>query len=134
VSHHADPVRFDRDELGTILTDPTTYHWPSNAIAPEDLEEIPARTFAQAIADSFLSAIDDSDTTTTINEPIAGGNGRLPEAAIPFTLQSFNYVGVYDPGDNPDYGGLDWVVWYISIDYEDGEPVILGLTIDQWAP
>ena len=134
VSHHADPVRFERNDLGTILTDPTTYHWPSNAIGPEDIEEIPARTFAEAIADSFVSAYDDADTVTTVNEPIEGGNGRLPEHAIPFTLQSFNYIGVYDSGDNPDYGGLDWVVWYVSIDYEDGEPVIVGLTIDQWAP
>jgi len=134
VSHHADPARFDRAELATILTDPTTYHWPSNAVGPEDIEEIPARTFSEAIADSFLSAYDDPDTVTTVNEPIEAGNGRIPEAAIPFTLQSFNYIGVHDSGDNPDYGGLDWVVWYVSIDYEDGDPVIVGLTIDQWSP
>ena len=118
----------------TILTDSTTYHWPSNAVGPEDIEEIPARTFAAAVADSFLSAYADDDTMTTVNEPIAGGNGRLPADAIPFTLRSFNYIGVYDSGDNPDYGGLDWVVWYVSIDYEDGQPVIVGLAIDQWAP
>jgi len=134
VSHHSDPIRFDRDDLGTILTDPTTYHWPSNAVGPEDIEELPARTFAEAIADSFLSAYADDDTTSTVNEPILGGNGRLPEHAIPFTLQSFNYIGVHDPGDDPAYDGLDWVTWYVSIDYEDGEPVVLGLTIDQWSP
>jgi len=134
VSHHGDPIRFNRDDLATILTDPTTYHWPSNAVAPEDIEEIPARTFAEAIADSFLSAFADDDTVTTINDPIAGGNGRIPEEAIPFTLRSFNYVGVHDPGDNPDYGGLDWVTWYVSVDYENGAPVVVGMTIDQWAP
>jgi hypothetical protein len=134
VSHHADPVRFASDELATILTDPTTYRWPSNALAPDQLDEIPARTFSEAIADSFLSAFDDPDTQRTVNEPIAGGNGRLPEAAIPFTLQSFNYIGVHDPGDNPEFGGLDWVTWYVSIDHEDGAPVIVGLTVDMWAP
>ena len=98
------------------------------------LDEIPARTFAEAIADSFLSAYDDADTATTVNEAIAGGNGRLPSHAIPFELQSFNYIGVHDPGDDPQYSGLDWVTWYVSIDYEDGAPVVVGLTIDQWAP
>jgi predicted small lipoprotein YifL len=136
VSHHADPVRFSPDELDSILTSTITYQWPSNAIAPDDPEFdlIPARTFAEAVADSFLSAYDDPDTVTTLNEPIAGGNGRLPEDAIPFELASFNYVGVYDEGDVAEYSGLDWVTWYVSIDYEDGSPVIVGLTFDQWAP
>ena len=134
VSHHAAPIRFAYNELDTILTDPTTYKWPSNALGPDQLDEIPGRTFAEAVADSFLSAYDDPDTITTRNEPIQGGNGRLPEDAIPFEFESFNYVGVYDPGDNPDYGGLDWIVWYVSIDYEDGRPVIVGLTVDMWAP
>jgi hypothetical protein len=134
VSHHADPVRFASEDLATILTDSTAYHWPSNAVGPEDIEEIPARTFAAAIADSFVSAYDDVDTVLTVNEPILGGNGRLPDDAIPFELESFNYIGVHDRGDNPDYDGLDWVTWYVSIDYEDGDPVIVGLTVDMWAP
>jgi spore germination protein GerM len=134
VSHHADPIRFPYSELDTVLTDPTTYKWPSNALAPDQLDEIPGRTFAEAVADSFLSAYDDSDVMVRVNEPFEGGNGRIAEYAIPFEFKSFNYVAVYDPGDNPDYGGLDWVTWYVSIDYEDGAPVIVGLTIDQWAP
>ena len=95
---------------------------------------IPALTFAEAITDSFVSAYDDPDTTTTVNEPIVGGNGRLAEDAIPFELQSFNYAGVHDPGDNPDFDGLDWITWYVSIDYEAGVPIIVGLTVDMWAP
>jgi spore germination protein GerM len=131
VSHNAAPIRFPYDELDTILTDPTTYKWPSNAA---DLDEVPGRTFAEAVADSFLSAYDDPDTMTTVNEPLAGGNGRLPEYAIPFEFESFNYIGVFDPIDNPDFGGLDWTTWYVSIDYEEGAPVIVGMTVDMWAP
>lgn len=136
VSHHGDPVRFEPNELSSILTSTTTYQWPSNAIAEDDPEFdlLPARSFAEAVADSFLSAYDDPDTVTTLNEPIAGGNGRIPEYAIPFELASFNYVGVYDEGDVAEYEGLDWVTWYASIDYEDGSPVIVALTIDQWSP
>jgi spore germination protein GerM len=134
VSHHAAPIRFAYDELDTILTDPTTYKWPSNALGPDELDEIPGRTFAEAVADSFLSAYDDLDTMTTVNEPILGGNGRPAEYAIPFEFESFNYIGVFDPMDNPDFGGLDWTTWYVSIDYEDGAPVIVGMTVDMWAP
>lgn len=133
---HADPVRWTPGELQTILTDTTTYQWPSNALSSDDPEflQVPARTFADAVADSFLSAFDDPDTVITINEPIEAGNGRTAAYAIPHEFASFNYVGVYDPADNPDYGGLDWSTWYVSIDYENAEPVIVGLTIDEWAP
>lgn len=136
VSHHGGPIRFASSDLATILTDPTTYQWPSNAISQDDPEfnQIPGRTFAEAVADSFLSAYDDPDTATTVNEPIEAGNGRIAAAAIPFQFQSFNYIGVHDTGDNPDYGGIDWVTWYVSIDYEEGSPVIVGLTLDMWAP
>ncbi len=136
VSHHGDPIRFSPDELSTILTDPTTYQWPSNAIGPDnpEFDQIPGRTFSEAVADSFVSVYDDPDTELSTNEPIAGGNGRIPEAAIPFVFESFNYVGVYDLGDDPQFDGLDWTTWYVSIDYENGVPVIVGLTIDQWAP
>ena len=136
VSHHADPIRFSPDELQSILLDPTTYQWPSVAISPDDPEFdlLPAKTFAEAVADSFLSAYDDPDTLLTTNQPIEAGNGRPAEFAIPFEFESFNYIGVHDSGDNPDYDGLDWVTWYVSINYENGEPVIIGLTLDVWAP
>jgi spore germination protein GerM len=134
VSHNAAPIRFSPDELNGILTDPTTYKWPSAALGPDQLDEIPAKTFAEAITDSFLSAYDDPDTELSYNDPIAGGNGRLAADVVPFEFRGFNYVGVYDPGDDPQYEGLDWVTWYVSIDYENGQPVIVGLTVDMWAP
>lgn len=131
VSHNADPIRFSPAELDGILTDPTTYNWAS---AGADAGEVPGRTFAEAITDSFLSAYDDPDVELSWNDPIAGGNGRIPAAAVPFEFAGFNYVGVYDSGDDAQYDGLDWTTWYVSIDYENGEPVIVGLTVDMWAP
>lgn len=138
VSHHGLPVRFPPEQLEGILTDPTTYRWPSNAINMDDLEDverdIPARTFAEAIGRSFASTWNDPDRMMAFDEPITGGNGRLPSHAIPPELTGFHYVSVFDPGDNPDYGGLDWTSWHVSIDYENGEPVVVGMTIDQWSP
>ncbi len=135
VSHHDDPVRFGN--LVRLMTDPTTYVWPSKAFDVNDPDfagEITGRTFAEENAVSFVSAYLDTDTVITFNEPIEAGNGRLAEYAIPFELAGFNYVGIYDPGDNPEYGGLDWTIWYVSFDYEDGVPVVVGLTLDQWSP
>ncbi len=131
VAHHAPPRRFNPDELAGILTDATTYQWPSNAA---DLEDVAFRTFTDAVADRFLQAFDDPDVVLVANEPIEGANGRPASAAIPFEFQNFNYWTVYDPGDDPDFGGLDWTIWYVSFDYEDGRPVIVGLTLDEWAP
>jgi spore germination protein GerM len=137
VSHHARPVRFTPDQLRTVLTDETTYKWPSNAIDvndPSQAQEIPDQTFAQAIGDSFVSVWDDPDRIVAIDEPLGGGNGRLSQDAVWPMLQGFHYLSVHDPGDNPDYGGLDWISWHVSIDYEDGQPVVVGLTLDRWAP
>ena len=137
VAHHADPIHFSRTDLDGILTDPTTYKWPSAALDatdPSQLAEIPSRTFAEAITDRWLSVYDDPDRVLTFNQPVTGGNGRLPEFAIPFPFAGFNYVGIHDPGDDPQFGGLDWNTWYVSVDYEDGEPRIVALTVDEWSP
>lgn len=133
ISHHAPPVRFTRDQLEGILDDPTTYRWPSPALEP-DSPENPARTFSEAIADNWLSVYTDDDVQMAFNEPFEGPNGRLARAAIPVELSGFNYVMLHDPGDNPEFGGLDWFTWYVSIAYEGGTPKLVGLTIDQWAP
>lgn len=135
VSHHDAPVRFG--DLGGLLTDPTTYRWPSNAFDvndPDFADDVLSLTFADEIAIGFVSAYDDPDVVLTFNEPIEAGNGRLAVDAIPTELVGFNYVGVYDPGDNPDYRGLDWIVWYVSFDYQNGRPLVVGLTLDNWSP
>ena len=135
VSHNADPIRFSPDDLDGILTDSTTYKWPSAALGPDQLDELPSRTFAEAITDSFLSAYDDPDTELSYNDPIAGGNGRIAADAVPFEFRGFNYVGVYDPGDDPQYEGLDWSTPGMSPSTtRTVEPVIVGLTVDMWTP
>jgi germination protein M len=137
IAHHADPVPFSPGELVTALSDSTTYKWPSNALNaddPNEAAEIPSRTFAEAIGDRYASTWDDPDRMYQFDQAFEGGNGRVAEFAIPFELSGFHFVSVYDPGDNPDYGGLDWTIWHVSFDYEDGAPVVVGLTLDEWSP
>ncbi len=137
ISHHGAPVRFGPDKLAAVLTDETSYKWPSNALDvndPDQAAEIRAQTFAVAIGDSFVSAWNDPDRMVAWDKPLAGGNGRLSSYAIPAKLSGFHYLSVHDPGDNPEYEGLDWISWHVSIDYENGTPVVVGLTLDQWSP
>jgi hypothetical protein len=138
VSHHADPVLFTPDRLPGLLRDPTTYKWPSNAIDMDDpvavAQDVPDRTFAEEIGDSFASTWDDPDWTYAVDRPISGGNGRPAEDAIPDLLAGLHYISAFDAGDDPELGGMDWTSWHVSIDYEGGRPVVVGLTLDQWAP
>jgi hypothetical protein len=137
LSHNAAPVRFSLDDLDGILEDPTTYKWPSAALDssdPDQLAQLPDRTFTEAIADRFVSTWDDDDREYAFDEPFEGGNGRPAAFAIPFELQGFHFVSIYDSGDDPQYGGLDWTIWHVSFDYEDGGPVVVGLTLDEWSP
>lgn len=133
VAHHAPPIRFDHDDLDGILSDPTLHRWGSNALDPGS-PEIPQRTFRQAVANRFVSTIDDSDRETFIGEAIEGPNGRPPQFAIPTEFTGFEFVTFFDPGDNPEYGGLDWTTWMVSYSYEGDELKVVGLTLDEWAP
>jgi hypothetical protein len=133
IAHNGPLVHFGVDELQGLMTSQETHQWGSAALEPGS-PELPYRTFAQAVGDRFVSAYGDEDTSVRWNEAEMGGNGTHPEYAIPFELSGFNFVSVYDPGDNPEYGGLDWTAWYVSIDYEGGEPVVVAMTLNEWTP
>lgn len=133
VAHHDDPIRFQRNDMSELLEDPTTYRWGSNALEP-DSPEIEPRTFSEAIADPFVGTYHDSDRDLHVNQLVEGPNGRPPEFALSAELAGFPWVTVFDPGDDPQYEGLDWMSWVVSLSYEEGDLRVVGLTIDQWAP
>lgn len=132
VAHHAHPIRFAIEEIAGLADDATTYRWGSNALEP-DSPELRPRTFAQAVIDPFVSTYD-TDRQVRVNQFIEGPNGRPAQVGIPIEFRGFGFVTVYDAADNPEYGGLDWMSWVVSLDYEDDELKVVGLTIDQWAP
>ena len=133
VAHHATPIRFRGDKLPGLLEDATTYRWGSNALEPGSPEITPA-TFSEAIAEPFVSTYDDPDRQLLVQQLVEGPNGRPVQFAVPIEFGGFPFVMVYDKGDNPEYGGLDWMSWIVSLAYEDGEIKVVGLTIDEWAP
>lgn len=133
ISHHAPVVHYDRDELDGVLDDPATRQWGSNALEPGS-PEIPRRTFRQAIANSYVDAWRDGDNEVVAMRTIEGPNGRPGSHAIPVEFRGLPYVTVHDPGDDDEYGGLDWVQWIVSLTWEDGAIKVVGLTKDEWAP
>ena len=133
VIHHATPIRFERSELPGLLDDETEYRWGSNALEP-DSPEITPKTFAEAVAEPFVSTYDDPDRQLLVQQVVEGANGRPRQFIVPVEFGGFPYVMIYDKGDNPEYGGLDWMSWLVSLAYEDGEIRVVGLTIDEWSP
>lgn len=133
VAHHDDPIRFRPDELIGILDDPTTYRWGSPALEPGS-SEIEPRTFAEAIAEPVIGVYDDPDLEVAKGEFIEGPNGRPAEFALPAEFRGFPFVTLFDPGDDPQYEGLDWMSWIVSMSYEEGGLRVVGLTVDRWAP
>jgi hypothetical protein len=129
VSHFDPPRRFKPADLATLLTSTTEYGWGSSACSPE---ECGTSTFTDTFADQYIQAYDDPDRQTVFDEIIGGGNMMINP--IPAKFTGVHYVAFYDPGDNPDFGGLDWSTWYVYVTLRDGEPVIVGLSTDEWAP
>lgn len=129
VSHFDPPRRFKPAELATLLTSTTEYGWGSSGCSPE---ECGTDTFTEAFADPYIQAYDDPDRQDVFDEIIGGGNMMLNP--VPAKFLGIHYAAFFDLGDNPEYGGLDWSTWYVYIALEDGEPVIVGLSTDEWAP
>jgi uncharacterized protein YraI len=133
VAHHDRAQPFTH--VDDLLTDPTLYVWAGNGCAPEDCpDETPNLTFAEGVADSFLNAWIDGDRQVVVDEVLPGGNGKLAESIVPTEFTNLHYLAVKDPGDNPEYGGMDWFTWYVFFTYENEVPVLLGMSIDEWAP
>ena len=133
VAHHDRAKAFK--SLDGLLTDPTLHMWAGTGCSAEECpDETPKRTFAKGVADSFLSAWNDDDRLISVDNVIPGGNGMLVESIVPTEFANLHFVAVKDPGDHPEYGGTDWFTWYVYFTYEDGVPVVLGMSIDQWAP
>lgn len=133
VAHHSHAIRFPQSELDGLLASSETYRWGSNALEP-DSPEIRARTFRKAIAERFADDVLGRDLQTARATIIEGPNGRPAAVAMPAEFKGFDFLMVFDPGDNPDYGGLDWSSWIVSITQEGADYKIVGLTIDEWSP
>lgn len=134
LAYNAGPVSYSRDDLAGILSDETAYQWPSHMISADDpaAVDLPYRTFAEEIGGSFLAAFNDPANQFLRNEWRDLDERGIPEEAnpLPIELREFDTISVTDSG----HDGIEWFVWYVSVDYEKGQPCIVGLTFDAWTP
>lgn len=132
VSYHCDLMRFPRDRLDGLLSRPQSFPFGYTGLGC-DASEIPLRTFKEAVADRFASAVLDSDTRMFRDSVVEGPNGRPAPLVVPWEFASFPYVSFFDPGDGAS-DGLDWQQWVVSFVEEDDALRVVGLTVDEWAP
>ncbi|MBT8212807.1 MAG: SH3 domain-containing protein, partial [Acidimicrobiia bacterium] len=123
--------RFAPDQVASLTTSTQARKWGSNAA---DISEVPEWTFSRAIAEPFVGIYTDDDRLVAYDQVIPGGNGNLPEFIVPFELKNAHFVAFHDPGDNPQFSGIDWYAWYVYVTYESGEPRVLAMSTDAWAP
>lgn len=123
-------LRFTTDDLDGILTDTTVRSWNGPACGEPCL----SATFADYIAVPFVDTHDDTDTVVTLDDLASGPSNRIPESIIRPELAGFHHVTVFDPGDDPAVGGLDWATWYVYLDREPDGWKVVALSNDVWAP
>lgn len=109
------------------LADPNVLEWEGEAGG------LPAlATFTDQVVPSFLGAWDDADRQIGVDRFLAG-----PEAAphvVPPDLSGYHYLAVHDPGDDPQYEGLDWVTWLVFFEPAAGGWKVVAMLVDSWAP
>lgn len=121
----------EQSQLDKILTDATVRSW----IGPACGDPCLSATFADHVAVPFVSAYDDTDTAISVDDLVSGPSNRIPESIIPPQFAGFHHLTVFDPGDDPAAGGLDWSTWYVFFDREPlGDYRVVGLSNDVWAP
>ena len=87
-------------------------------------------TFPQII----LPALQDvfKNDSITCNEIKLGG--ATYEVKWPEEYVNINFYSVHNPGNDPLYGGMDWLTWLVGVEYVNGNPYLFSLTHYQWEP
>ena len=127
VVHYDDDLRrWTPDELGGLHQDGTDLKW-SNTGAAANESDATVGTWKEVIADKFLADYLDEDVVIEVGGLPLGPNAVLPGSAISSAFANFPWVAVHDPGDNEEFGGLDWSTWFVFLEMEESGPKVVGL-------
>lgn len=129
LSQPGEVIRYRSADVPNLLTDASPLYW---GYCQEG--ECTAGSFADQVGGGYVDAIGDEDTQVLTNTLIPGPNGAQEDFIIPTEFQNFNYVAIHDPGDDPEFGGLDWMTWYVFIEATSDGPQVVALLLDQWLP
>lgn len=116
------------------FTDGTVYQWSTEAGGPNSVQD----TFYNQVGTLWLDNVLNDTQYQVPTGPVADQVQQGQEAAPPWTPAIFtnlHYLSVFDPGDDPNVGGLDWRTVYAYFDWTPGNGWRLrGLSFDSWAP
>lgn len=118
-------------EVDGLVTDGSGLRWYVGEIDWEDLVAIGhVPTFAEAVAEPFLSVYSDPQAAVTV--------GGLPAVgyAIPQVFANFPWVAIHDPSQT-DMFDFDWATTFVFLELGDDDPLVprvVGIHTMYWSP
>ncbi|MXX00370.1 MAG: hypothetical protein F4Z79_01945 [Acidimicrobiia bacterium] len=119
--------RWEPDELSGLGDDDTELRWSNTGASADQEGDATVGTWKQVIADPFLADYLDEEVEIEVGGLTLGANAVLPGSAISSAFANFPWVAIHDPGDNEEFGGLDWSTWLVFLEMEQGRPRVVGL-------
>ena len=104
-------------------------NWEWDAVT---FEEVGPTPFHTVITDSFLGAYYDPDVQFEVRGMPLGGGAVIASAAVSPAFENFVWVSVHDPGDNPEFEGLDWITWFVYLELDGTIPKVVGVQRQMW--
>ena len=130
---HGDALHWWRPEhVPDLLDDNTPIAWNFQGADAEEIGVI--YTFAELIAEPFLDDYHDTDTTFSVRDRPLGAGSVIPSAAVSTAFQNFVWVAMHDPGDDPQWDGLDWTTWFIYLELDGPTAKVVGVQLQTWGP
>lgn len=118
-------LAFSSDQLPDLLDDPTYYTWGAFDGSGEPIRMTFAEYFDRFVySKDFAGAKQISlDRRLGAGNTIDNSHEFYPGAIV---------VEYYLPGENPDYGGLDWQSLRLVFEQQDGVWYLAGIIHDEW--
>lgn len=116
---------FSAEELATLLEDPNTYTWGAFDGSGEPIQMTFRDYFKRFIYSKDFASAGQVSLDQRLGQGNTIDNSRefYPEAVV---------VEYFIPGENPDYGGMDWQSLRLVFQQEDGAWYLVGVIHDEW--
>lgn len=119
-------ANYSPEEAGWVFQSTYEVNWGPGAGSGQPVTGTFPEIVLPALQDTFKNA------STTCNEIKLGG--ATYEVHWPVEYANLNFYSIYNPGNDPANGGLDWSTWLAGVEYVNGQPYLLALLHYQWEP
>jgi hypothetical protein len=119
-------ANYSPEEAGWAFQSTYEVNWGPGAGSGEPV----TGSFAEVILPALQETL--KNETLTCNEIKLGG--ATYEVEWPSEYANINYYSIYNPGNDPSYGGLDWQTWLAGVEYVNGQPYLFALLHYDWEP